>query len=69
MEITKRMNVTKLPNGTMINTNTSEVLNGTDVIIEVNEGRNSVIQDIYCNKIPKAPFQSMHIFIFNCFVR
>ena len=38
-EITKRMNITKLPNGTMINTNTSDVLNSTDVIIEVNKGR------------------------------
>ena len=46
-KITKRMNVTKLPNGTMVNTNTSEVLNGTDVIIQVNEGRNSDVRDIY----------------------
>lgn len=38
-EITKRMNVTKLPNGTLVNTNTSDVLNSTDVIIEVNKGR------------------------------
>ncbi|XP_028405804.1 zinc metalloproteinase nas-30-like [Dendronephthya gigantea] len=35
-ERVKRMNVTKFSNGTMVITNTSEVLNGTDVLIQAN---------------------------------
>ena len=34
----KRMNVTKFSNGTMVITNTSEVLNSTDVLIQANLG-------------------------------
>ena len=37
-ERVKRMNVTKFENGTMVITNTSEILNGTDVMLQVNEG-------------------------------
>lgn len=39
-EIVKRMNVTKFSNGTMVITNTSEVLNGTDIMLQVNLGTN-----------------------------
>ena len=38
-EFAKRMNVTKFSNGTMVITNTSEVLNGTDVMLQANLGK------------------------------
>ena len=38
-EVTKRMNITKLSNGTMVITNTSEILNGTDVLLQENLGK------------------------------
>ena len=37
-EFSKRMNVTKFPNGTMVIANTSRVLNGTDMMLEINLG-------------------------------
>ena len=36
--MTKRMNITKLSNGNMVIANTSEVLNGTDVMLQINKG-------------------------------
>jgi hypothetical protein len=42
-EMAKRMNITKFSNGTMVITNTTEVLNGTDMMLQENIGRKSAL--------------------------
>jgi hypothetical protein len=37
------MNITKFSNGTMVITNTTEVLNGTDMMLQENIGRKSAL--------------------------